>query len=73
MDETLFFYSLSARFKPWYHSWPYVPESTTINLLVWLLICCVLIELVIELTKTKNELLNPYTGLFWYMATMSFP
>ena len=26
-----FFYSLSARFKPWYHSWPYVPESTTIN------------------------------------------
>ena len=31
MDETLFFYSLSARFKPWYHSWPYVPESTTIN------------------------------------------
>ena len=32
VDETLFFYSLSARFKPWYHSWPYVPESTTINL-----------------------------------------
>ena len=31
MDETLFFDSLSARFKPWYHSWPYVPESTTIN------------------------------------------
>ena len=31
VDETLFFYSLSARFKPWYHSWPYVPESTTIN------------------------------------------
>ena len=27
----MFFYSLSARFKPWYHSWPYVPESTTIN------------------------------------------
>ena len=21
----------SARFKLWYHSWPYVPESTTIN------------------------------------------
>ena len=31
VDETLFFDSLSARFKPWYHSWPYVPESTTIN------------------------------------------
>ena len=31
MDETLFFESLSARFKPWHHSWPYVPESTTIN------------------------------------------
>ena len=25
------FDSLSARFKLWYHSWPYVPESTTIN------------------------------------------
>ena len=31
MDETLFFDSLSARFKPWYHSWPYVLELTTIN------------------------------------------
>ena len=31
VNETLFFDSLSARFKPWYHSWPYVPESTTIN------------------------------------------
>ena len=27
-----FFDSLSARFKPWYHSWPYVLELTTINL-----------------------------------------
>ena len=36
--ETLFFYSLSARFKPWYHSWPYVPESTTINLYLKLVI-----------------------------------
>ena len=32
MDEILFFDSLSARFKPWYHSWPYVLELTTINL-----------------------------------------
>ena len=31
MDETLFFDFLSARFKPWYHSWPYVSESATIN------------------------------------------
>ena len=31
VDKTLFFDSLSARFKPWYHGWPYVPESTTIN------------------------------------------
>ena len=30
MDETLFFDSLSAPFKPWYHSWPYMPESTII-------------------------------------------
>ena len=32
VDEILFFDSLSARFKPWYHSWPYVLELTTINL-----------------------------------------
>ena len=25
------FDSLSARFEPWNHSWPYVPESTIIN------------------------------------------
>ena len=25
------FDSLSPRFKLWFHSWPYVPESTTIN------------------------------------------
>ena len=30
--KSCFFYSLSARFKPWYHSWPYVLELTTINL-----------------------------------------
>ena len=35
----------------------------------YLLNCCV----VIELTLRKTELLNPYTGLFWYMATMPFP
>ena len=29
VDEILFFDSLSARFKPWYHSWPYVLELTT--------------------------------------------
>ena len=32
VDEILFFDSLSARFKLWYHSWPYVLELTTINL-----------------------------------------
>ena len=36
--------------------------------IMYLLNCCV----VIELTKTKT-VLNPYTGLFWYVATMSFP
>ena len=30
MDETLFWLSFRT-FKLWYHSWPYVPESTTIN------------------------------------------
>ena len=31
MGEILFFDSLSARFKSWYHSWPYVHESTIIS------------------------------------------
>ena len=47
-----------------------------IELLQWLLNCCVVTELIvfpelyIQNTKSgKTELLNLYTPLFWYMAT----